>query len=312
MKTLLAITLVMLPAIALFSLAEDKVSPTRAERVAADIQNCIPSGWTCTLISEKGKMGHPHGLEEPLFRLDFVNTNLTFREEMASGSERVHPNLRLHFHDAADRDRILKTIEAEQSYSWAIPILFGETKEYVIVTSPLWQNRFIAAKTGNKAWVAGSHTDEANKAVAPLLKALKQYCDAHKGDTLGQRKSTGAELPAEVAQASAAFKTGWQARYPEHYAVSRTLLPWIEKGMTKKEVEGLLGSPDGKSDGRWDYTLFYSMFISVTFGVEGTVTEVSSPLLSESWKAEPDGAANGSQPIRSETNRTSPAAGSRR
>ena len=56
--------------------------------------------------------------------------------------------------------------------------------------------------------------------------------------------------------------------------------------MTKKEVERLLGSPDGKSDGRWDYTLFYSMYISVTFGVEGTVTEVSSPLLSESWKAE--------------------------
>jgi hypothetical protein len=34
--------------------------------------------------------------------------------------------------------------------------------------------------------------------------------------------------------------------------------------------------------------------------------------LTETTKVEPDGEANGSQPIRSESNRTSPAAGSRR
>ena len=143
------------------------------EAVAADIRKQLPEGWTCTLISEKGKMGHPHGLEEPLFRLDFVNSNVTFLEETGP----VHPNLRLHFHASAERERILKTIEAERVYSWAIPTLFADTKDYVVVTSPLWQNHF-STKIGNTTWGAGVYTEDANRLIAPLLQALKKYFDS--------------------------------------------------------------------------------------------------------------------------------------
>lgn len=180
MKSVFRVVLVALSVNASICLAEDKVSLAGAEGVALDLQNAIPKGWTCTLVSQKGKMGHPHGLEEPLFRLDFANTNLTFRGEITPGqSQLMHPNLRLHFHAIAERERILKTIKAEQIYSWDIPILFAETKQYLIVTSPLWQNHY-TEKTGDTAWGAGVYTEEANKAIAPLIKALREYCDAHK------------------------------------------------------------------------------------------------------------------------------------
>lgn len=136
--------------------------------VAADIQKQLPDGWTCTFISEKGKMGHPHGLAEPLFRMDFTNTNQMFKAEIKKGQDQpVHPSLRLHFHAKEEREGVLKTIEAEGLYSWDIPILFAETKEYLVVTSPGWQNH-------------GVYTEEAQTLIAPLLQTLKAFFDAKK------------------------------------------------------------------------------------------------------------------------------------
>jgi hypothetical protein len=125
-------------------------------------------------------MGHPHGLEEPLFRLDFVNADQTFSVDNGPGQVAVvHPNLRLHFHSSSERERILKTIEAERVYSWAIPVLFADTRDYVVVTSPLWQNHY-STKVGNTNWGAGVYTEEANGLIAPLLSALKAYFDSRK------------------------------------------------------------------------------------------------------------------------------------
>jgi len=152
------------------------------DAVAADIRKYLPDGWTCTLISEKGKMGHPHGLEEPLFRLDFVNSSVAFTEEIGP----VHPNLRLHFHATAERERILKTIEAERVYSWAIPTLFADTRDYVVVTSPLWRNHY-STKVGNTTWGAGVYTEDANRLIAPLLQTLKKYFDSRTAATVQNR-----------------------------------------------------------------------------------------------------------------------------
>jgi hypothetical protein len=153
---------------------------TPAEAVASDIRKSLPAGWTCTPISEKGKMGHPHGLEEPLFRVDFVNMGVAFPVVDEPGRTKlVHPNLRLHFHASAEREHILKTIDAEQIYSWAIPILFADTKDYTVVTSPLWQNHD-SMTLGNTTWGSGVYTEEANRLIAPLLRALKEYFDLRK------------------------------------------------------------------------------------------------------------------------------------
>jgi hypothetical protein len=172
MKTTFVMLVLLCAVIALECPAE----PSPAEHVAADIQKQLPQGWTCTLISEKSKMGHPHGLDEPLFRLDFINTNLTLKDEIWNGeSKTIHPNLRLHFHNIAEREHVLQTIEAEKWYSWPTPSLFAETKEYVIVTSSFWQNH-VAYPT----YESVVSTKEANDAIAPLLTALRAYFAAKK------------------------------------------------------------------------------------------------------------------------------------
>ena len=158
--------------------AETNALPS-GQSVAADIQKELPEGWSLTLIDEKGKMGHPHGLEEPLFRIDFVNTNVAIQETRqmygTNATSSFHPNLRLHFHSQADREQTLKIIEKEKIFSWDIPTLFGETKDFVIVGSPMWHNRFQTDFASG-----GDFSAEANKALHPLLEALRKYVDAHK------------------------------------------------------------------------------------------------------------------------------------
>lgn len=177
MKTAVGVFTVLL-ALSIASGAETNALPS-GQSVAAEIQKELPPGWSLTLIDEKGKMGHPHGLEEPLFRIDFVNTNVVIQESGPMHGTNVvssiHPNLRLHFHSQADRDQTLKIIEKEKIFSWDIPTLFGETTDFVIVGSPTWHNRF---ETGFAA--GGDFSAEANKALHPLLEALRKYVDAHK------------------------------------------------------------------------------------------------------------------------------------
>jgi hypothetical protein len=177
MKTAVGV-LVVLFALSIASAAETNALPS-GQSVAADIEKELPGGWSLTLIDEKGKMGHPHGLEEPLFRIDFVNTNVAIQETRqmygTNATSSFHPNLRLHFHSQADREQTLKIIEKEKIFSWDIPTLFGETKDFVIVSSPMWHNRFQTDFASG-----GDFSAEANKALHPLLEALRKYVDAHK------------------------------------------------------------------------------------------------------------------------------------
>ena len=157
-----------------------KTSPPRPKEIAAEIKKLLPAGWTCTLIFEQGKMGYPHGLKEPLFRIDFINTDVTFPAGIQKGKYLdVNPNLRLHFHAIAEREEVLKTIRAEMVYSWDVPIKFTETKDYIIVTSPLWKNHY-TEEVGGTTWAIGDSSDAANRALRPLLEALKKYFDARK------------------------------------------------------------------------------------------------------------------------------------
>jgi hypothetical protein len=180
MRTSFSVLGVMFAAVVFECATAGGIDQSPGEAVASDVQKHLPTGWTCSLVSDKGKMGHPHGLEEPLFRLDFVNANLTFREETMPGQVSiVHPNLRLHFHAAAERERIVKTIDAEKIYSWDIPTLFAETKEYIVITSPLWQNRY-TWKIGDTTWGAGVYTEEANRLIAPLIQVLNKYFESRR------------------------------------------------------------------------------------------------------------------------------------
>ena len=128
------------------------------------IQNVLPNGWEMEVMGQKGTMGHPHGLDEPLFRIDFVDRTHQFRD---SGGRATFPSARLYFYDIHEKDSILETIKKEAMYSWDIPEYFDETAEYIVVTSPLSIN-------------GGIYTEEAIALYQPLDTALKEYFKLHR------------------------------------------------------------------------------------------------------------------------------------
>ncbi len=126
------------------------------------IQDVLPEGWEMESISQEGLMGHPHGLNEPLFRIDFVDRTHQFE---GPGGRTYFPSLRLYFYDIQEKGTVLETIEQEKVYSWDVPDYFDKTAEYIVVTSPLYIN-------------GGCFSDEAMSLYEPLEKALKDYFNA--------------------------------------------------------------------------------------------------------------------------------------
>jgi hypothetical protein len=123
------------------------------------IQDVLPTGWEMKVIDQRGAMEPPHGLNEPLFRIDFVDPTHQFK---GPGGLESFPSLRLYFYDIQEKDAILNVIEAEKIYSWDVPDYFDETAKYIVVTSPLYIN-------------SGCFSDEAMALYEPLEKALKNY-----------------------------------------------------------------------------------------------------------------------------------------
>jgi len=77
------------------------------------------------------------------------------------------------------------------------------------------------------------------------------------------------DLSREIAKASAEFKADQNFRYEP----SKKLVSHLKIGMTKQDVEALLGKPNKKYDNDllWHYTLGYSQFISIGFDPNGIV-----------------------------------------
>jgi hypothetical protein len=124
------------------------------------IHSVLPEGWEMKLISANTKP--PHGLGEPLFRLDFTDTVNKFSQTTTMESYQVSPSLRLFFYDIAEKEAVLAVIEDEKIYSWDVPDYYAETADYIIVTSPIYIN-------------SGWYTEEATAFYTPLESALKKY-----------------------------------------------------------------------------------------------------------------------------------------
>ena len=125
------------------------------------ITDGIPEGWSYAQITEEGKKGNPHGLEEPVIRIDFINPDEEFEN---SDETKYNPSLRLYFYHIVEKQEIMKIIANESMYSWSIPIYFDETERYIIVTSPCYIN-------------SGVFTEEAKDYYSTLEKLLKEYFD---------------------------------------------------------------------------------------------------------------------------------------
>lgn len=140
-------------------------SKEKLEYEILNIGEGIPEGWSYTIITEEGKMESPHGLEDPVIRIDFINPDVEF--ENSGKTKKYNPSLRLYFYHSAEKQEIMEIIANESVYSWCIPIYFDETKQYIIVTSPCYIN-------------SGVFTEEAKDYYSPLEKSLKGYFDKFK------------------------------------------------------------------------------------------------------------------------------------
>ena len=134
------------------------------------IQESLPDNWECMVEDQDGQKGHPHGLDEPLFRMDFTNYNAYFDADKRLG---MHPVIQLYFYDIDSKLHIMQIVREQSLYSWDIPIYFGETEEYVIVTSPSYVNH-------------GVFTEEAKNAIRPMWNVLRMYIECKEDELVEQ------------------------------------------------------------------------------------------------------------------------------
>ena len=130
-------------------------------QIVQDIRGKLPAGWNCQAHKSNDVKVVPHGLGKPVFQVVASNTNLSFvMVTNASHRTMQSPVIPLYFYRHSEKASIMKQIEMERLYSWSIPIYFGETHEFVVVTSPAFVN-------------GGLFTLEARHALRPMWQVLR-------------------------------------------------------------------------------------------------------------------------------------------
>ena len=106
------------------------VAPACADPLVLDrIRQDLPPGWQLIVEERKGEMGHPHGLDEPLFRADFVNPHQHISvPSVGDAPKKLNPRIQLYFYSIDSKSHVMEVIEAERIYSWDIPVYFGEDR----------------------------------------------------------------------------------------------------------------------------------------------------------------------------------------
>ena len=110
----------------------------------------LPAGWNC-LYSNQSRfriassrfpaavsefLKPAHGLWEPKFAVEFENTASPFD----FGGEPLNPYLRLTFYPRSEMVKIQAVEKMEAIFSWDIPVRFGQTSNYYVISSPEWMN----------------------------------------------------------------------------------------------------------------------------------------------------------------------------
>jgi hypothetical protein len=143
---------------------DDAGDSTKVEpQVVRQIRAKLPAGWNCAMYQSDQVTAVPHGLGKPVFEVVTSNTNVSFSFVKFPNAPRPamqSPIIPLYFYRHNDKLEVMKIIEKEAMYSWSIPVYFGETDEFVVVTSPAFVN-------------GGVFTHEARLALRPMWKVLR-------------------------------------------------------------------------------------------------------------------------------------------
>jgi hypothetical protein len=121
--------------------------------------NIKPDGWECQIIKDNFDINDiPRNAATPLAIVKYNNPNREF-DGCGIGETNLIPSLILDFYPINRKQELLKLIKSQRYYSHCIPIYYGETEDYFIITSPCFKNN-------------GTFTEEANSMIEDLYKAL--------------------------------------------------------------------------------------------------------------------------------------------
>jgi len=118
----------------------------------------IPSGWECDIIKDNFDVNDiPKNAENPIAIIKYKYLN---KEFTVYNNKKSNPSLTLDFYTIDKKNELIEFIRSQQMYSWCIPIYYGETKDFFIITSPCLNN-------------TRKFSDDANTIISNLHSALE-------------------------------------------------------------------------------------------------------------------------------------------
>ncbi len=127
----------------------------------AELKDNIPENWTVTVRADQYPSGTTTILtEEPNYVALFVNKVEVFSDSVCDGY--LNPTFILNFYPIADKQAVIDSIDAIYFYNPCLPEVYGETDEFIAVTTKCFKNH-------------GCTSSESVNALAPLNTALRKY-----------------------------------------------------------------------------------------------------------------------------------------
>lgn len=116
-----------------------------------------PEGWECEII-ENNFNGNdiPKNTKDPLAIIKYRNTS----REFSSFGQEIYPSLILDIYPKKDKKELIDLISSQMMFSWCIPTYYGESRDFVVITSPCFINH-------------GTFTEEADSCINDLHKSLE-------------------------------------------------------------------------------------------------------------------------------------------
>lgn len=152
MKTYKSLFLIIFILFSLLSCEKEEKNPT-----LNDFCNIKPYGWDCEIIQKDfDKNDIPRNAKEPIAIIKYKNLN---RELIQLSDTKVNPSLILDLYSIEQKQELIDLIKSQQLYSWCVPIYYGETKDYFILTSPCFIN-------------GGTFTEQADSSIIDLQNAI--------------------------------------------------------------------------------------------------------------------------------------------
>lgn len=134
-----------------------------------DFCSVKPKNWDCSIVlKDFDKNEIPQNAPQPIGIIKYQNHNA---EITGLSNTMVNPSLILDFYPINQKEALIDLIKSQQVYSWCIPIYYGETKDYFIVTSPCFINE-------------GINTEQAESSLIELQKAINQIIEKKNYDLI--------------------------------------------------------------------------------------------------------------------------------